>query len=106
MGLSKRQSGRLATLLAVMSKEEVPEPFLSDAVDQGLVSRLYSGALSLTDKGLDEKNRLCTLAGLNIRYLSEVGKNAHQRKVAASVCGGDHGARNEEGATGRPITVP
>lgn len=106
MGLSKRQSGRLATLLAVMSKEEVPEPYLSQAVDQGLVSRLYSGTLSLTDKGLDEKNRLCTLAGLNIRYLSEVGKNAQSRKVAAPVCGGDHGTENQERTKGSPITVP
>ena len=26
---------------------------------------------NITEKGLDEKNRLCTLAGLNIKYASE-----------------------------------
>ena len=71
MSLSKRQSSRLATLLAVMSDEWVPEHYRQEAASQGFISRLYNGSLVLTEKGLDEKNRLCTLAGLNIRYLSE-----------------------------------
>ena len=71
MALSKRQSSRLGALLAVMSKEDVPEPYLSEIIASGLVSRLYNGRLELTDYGLDEKNRLCTLAGLNIKYQSE-----------------------------------
>jgi len=29
------------------------------------------GNFKITQKGLDEKNRLCTLAGLNIKYQSE-----------------------------------
>ena len=76
MSLSKRQSKRLASLLAVMSEEDLPEPHFSEAVTEGFVARLYSGKISLTEKGLDEKNRLCTLAGLNIKYLSEVKSNA------------------------------
>ena len=31
----------------------------------------HSQNFKLTEKGLDEKNRLCTLAGLNIKYQSE-----------------------------------
>ena len=72
MALSKRQSARLAALLAVMSDEDIPEPYLSQVVSDGLVSRSYAGAIFLTEKGLDEKNRLCTLAGLNIKYVSEL----------------------------------
>ena len=29
------------------------------------------------EKGLDEKNRLCTLAGLNIKYKSEISNKVH-----------------------------
>jgi len=75
MALSKRQSSRLATLLAAMAGEEVPEPYFSLAASEGLISRLYSGSVSLTPKGLDEKNRLCTLAGLNIKYISELRRS-------------------------------
>jgi len=106
MSLSKRQSKRLATLLAVMSGEDVPEPHLSMAIQDGLIARLYQGNLSLTELGLDEKNRLCTLAGLNIKYLSEVNKNAKSREVASPVRGGDLGTKDSEGEKGRPITVP
>jgi len=53
-----------------MANEEVPEEYLKKVVDDGFVG-LESGRSYLTDKGIDEKNRLCTLAGLNIRYLSE-----------------------------------
>lgn len=91
MSLSKRQSRRLATLLAVMSGEDVPEPHLSMAIQDGLIARLYRGNLSLTERGLDEKNRLCTLAGLNIKYLSEVNRGAQSKgEVAPPVRGGDH----------------
>ena len=71
MSLSNRQSARLGTILAAMSSAPIPEPYLSEAIAEGLISRLYNGNIILTDKGLNEKNRLCTLAGLNIQYLSE-----------------------------------
>ena len=74
MALSKRQSNRLASLLAAMGGEEVPEPYLQECVADGLLARAYSGQLVLTERGLDEKNRLCTLAGLNIKYRSELNK--------------------------------
>ena len=77
------------------------------AIQDGLIARLYRGNLSLTERGLDEKNRLCTLAGLNIKYLSEVNKNVKSKgEVASSVCGGDHRAENEEGEKGSSSKVP
>ncbi len=84
MSLSKTQSRRLASLLAVMSEETLPEPHLSEVIEQGLVARLYRGNIVLTEKGLDEKNRLCTLAGLNIKYLSESKNNAKTGSEVAS----------------------
>jgi hypothetical protein len=76
MSLSNRQSARLGTLIAAMSRSPIPEPYLSESIAEGLISRLYNGNIILTDKGLDEKNRLCTLAGLNIKYLSELRSDA------------------------------
>ncbi len=101
MSLSKTQSKRLASLLAVMSGETLPEPHLSEAVELGLVAKLYRGNISLTEKGLDEKNRLCTLAGLNIKYLSESKNNATTgSKMASQICGGNTGTENQEGKAG------
>ena len=99
MALSKRQSNRLASLLAAMGGEEVPQPYQDDCVADGLLARAYNGRLMLTERGLDEKNRLCTLAGLNIKYRSEIEKNA-QAKTATSVRTGNHGSADEKGATG------
>ena len=96
MALSKRQSNRLASLLATMGGEEVPQPYLDECIADGLLARSYRGAVILTEKGLDEKNRLCTLAGLNIRYRSEIEKNATS-KGSAHVRARDHGSENEEG---------
>ena len=70
MALSNTQNARLGAILSVMANEEVPEEYLKKVVDDGFVG-LEAGRSYLTDKGIDEKNRLCTLAGLNIRYLSE-----------------------------------
>tara|TARA_R110000744_G_scaffold138706_8_gene249578 strand:+ start:2575 stop:2844 length:270 start_codon:yes stop_codon:yes gene_type:complete len=70
LSLSHNQSRRLATLLAVMGREEIPETAAFDAKKNGYI-RPFGEDFALTDKGLDEKNRLCTLAGLNIKYQSE-----------------------------------
>jgi len=66
MSLSKNQSRKLGTLLAIISNESLPSELLEQTIKDGFAvfndSRYF-----LTPKGLDEKNRLCTLAGLNIR---------------------------------------
>ena len=53
-----------------MFKEEVPNEILTDLIQGGYI-KLVDKSYELTDKGKDEKNRLCTLAGLNILYQSE-----------------------------------
>lgn len=70
MALSRTQNTRLSVILSVMAEERVPPSFLEPVMSLGFVD-VSDGSPFLTPKGLDEKNRLCTLAGLNIKYLSE-----------------------------------
>jgi hypothetical protein len=70
MGLSKSQSKKLGVLLAVISNESMPPELLEQAISDGLTA-FKDGKYLLTSSGIDEKNRLCTLAGLNIRLSSE-----------------------------------
>ena len=70
MSLSKTQNKRLGILLSVMFSEELTEEDIEEVIDQGLVEKVHDNFL-ITEAGLSEKNRLCTLAGLNIRYQSE-----------------------------------
>jgi len=70
MALSKKQNKRLGAILSVMFKEEVPDEALLEIVQLGFAEK-KDNIYAITDKGLDEKNRLCTLAGLNIKYSSE-----------------------------------
>ena len=70
MGLSKKQNKRLGAILSVMFKEETPTNHLAEVVTEGFVAK-EGEEFAITPKGLDEKNRLCTLAGLNILYASE-----------------------------------
>ena len=70
MALSKTQNKRLGGILTVMFKEKLPQDVEQQLVQEGFVEKNDS-IIQLTDKGLDEKNRLCTLAGLNIKYSSE-----------------------------------
>lgn len=74
MALSKTQNKRLGGILTVMFKEELPQEVEQELVQEGFVEKNDSN-IQLTDKGLDEKNRLCTLAGLNIKYSSERKKD-------------------------------
>ena len=71
MALSKTQSTRLGVILSVMAGDEVPDAYLERVVLDGFVATDDEYGCYLTEKGIDEKNRLCTLAGLNIKYLSE-----------------------------------
>lgn len=70
MPLSKTQCRRLGTILSVMFNEDTPKDLLNQVVFDGFVEE-NGEATAITAKGLDEKNRLCTLAGLNIKYKSE-----------------------------------
>ena len=73
MALSKKQNKRLGSILSVMFEEETPKDHLQEIVSDGFVFS-DGESFKLTEKGIDEKNRLCTLAGLNIRYSSEKRK--------------------------------
>ena len=70
MALSKKQNKRLGAILSVMFKEETPSGAIDEVLGLGFVEKTETG-YKITTKGLDEKNRLCTLAGLNIKYASE-----------------------------------
>ena len=73
MALSKTQNKRLGSILSVIFKEELPETALVQILKDGFIQKDGDDFI-LTDKGIDEKNRLCTLAGLNIKYQSERNK--------------------------------
>lgn len=70
MALSKTQTKRLGGILSVMFGDEMPSDLLNGLIQEGYVEIKGDKAV-LSEKGLDEKNRLCTLAGLNIMYQSE-----------------------------------
>lgn len=82
MALSNRQSKRLGAIISVVFEEELPKGVDAELTQDGFIestNKAIGYEYILTDKGLDEKNRLCTLAGLNIKYQSE--KNAIQTKT-------------------------
>lgn len=62
-GLSNVQNVRLGGLIAVLSGREPYDFILGGLLDEGYVKRT-DGGLNLTEKGIREKDRLTTLAGL------------------------------------------
>ena len=70
MALSKTQTKRLGGILTVMFGDDIPSDLLTSLITEGYI-KVEGQKYNLTEKGLDEKNRLCTLAGLNIMYSSE-----------------------------------
>lgn len=70
MALSKTQTKRLGGILTIMFGDDIPSELLTSLITEGYI-KVNGQNYDLTDKGLDEKNRLCTLAGLNIMYSSE-----------------------------------
>ncbi len=70
MGLSKTQTKRLGSILTIMFGEDIPSDLLTTLITDGYI-KVNGQNYDITEKGLDEKNRLCTLAGLNIMYSSE-----------------------------------
>ena len=75
MALSKTQNKRLGALLSIMFNDSVPSDVLNDLIKDEYLE-VVGDEFKLTEKGMDEKNRLCTLAGLNISYTSEKGKGS------------------------------
>ncbi len=75
MALSKTQNKRLGALLSVMFNDSIPSDLCTKLVKDGYL-KVVGNDFALTEKGLDEKNRLCTLAGLNIKYQSEEDKSS------------------------------
>ena len=73
MALSKTQNKRLGSILGVMFNDSLSEEILNSLTNEGYI-KLEDSKYVLTDKGLDEKQRLCTLSGLNIMYSSEKTK--------------------------------
>ena len=70
MALSKTQTRRLGGILSIMFGDSMPSEVLTELIKEGYVEIVEDKAL-LSQKGMDEKRRLCTLAGLNIAYSSE-----------------------------------
>ncbi len=79
MALSKTQTKRLGGILSVMFGDEMPSDLITDLIKAGWVEIKGDQAI-LTEQGLDEKNRLCTLAGLNIMYSSETKNKGELNK--------------------------
>ncbi len=65
-GLSNVQNIRLGGLIAVLSGREPYEFILGGLLQDGFVKRT-DGGLNLTEKGMREKDRLITLAGLMVQ---------------------------------------
>lgn len=70
MALSKTQQKRLGSILGFMFNQDMPSEVVTNLVKDGYVE-VDGESFKLTPKGLDEKNRLTTLAGLSIVYKSE-----------------------------------
>ena len=64
-GLSNVQNVRLGGLIAVLSGREPYDFILGSLVADGFVTST-EGGLNLTEKGMREKDRLATLAGLMV----------------------------------------
>ncbi len=63
--LSNKQNTRLGGLIAVLGDREPYDWILGGLVQEGFVERV-EGALRLTERGVKEKDRLATLAGLMV----------------------------------------
>ena len=60
MALSKTQNKRLGAILAVMTNDSVPNDAIEILVKEGFIQHKDNN-LSLTDKGIDEKNMISSI---------------------------------------------
>ena len=76
--LSKRQNVRFGGLIAVLGGREPYPTILNDLCDNGFVNRDDSGLFTLTEKGVNEKDRLAILAGLMVEkdYIEHRPRNS------------------------------
>tara|TARA_R100001460_G_scaffold60333_2_gene100354 strand:- start:4505 stop:4741 length:237 start_codon:yes stop_codon:yes gene_type:complete len=63
--LSNKQNTRFGGLVAVLSGREPYDYIMKDLTEQGFVGQSHNGVF-LTNKGMNEKDRLATLAGLMV----------------------------------------
>ena len=63
--LSNKQNTRFGGLVAVLSGREPYDYIMKDLREQGFVGTSHNGVF-LTEKGMNEKDRLATLAGLMV----------------------------------------
>lgn len=75
--LSNRQNIRLGGLIAVMGGRVPYDSILTGLVEDGLVEQDVDGSVTLTEKGVNEKDRLSILAGLMVErdYVAHRPKN-------------------------------
>lgn len=78
--LSNAQNSRLGGLIAVLGGREPYQWILSGLVSEGFVKRAGE-AYTLTEKGVREKDRLATLAGLMVEkdYARPLKRPDHHR---------------------------
>ena len=85
LALSNKQSKRLGAIISVVFEEQLPDDIDKELLNNGFIAptnKAVGYEYQLTDKGIDEKNRLATLAGLNIKYQSERRKDALRKEEA------------------------
>ena len=83
MALSNKQSKRLGAIISVVFEEDLPSGSENELISEGFITannKAIGYGYNITEKGLDEKNRLCTLAGLNIKYASERNNDIQTKK--------------------------
>ena len=82
LALSNKQSKRLGAIISVVFEEQLPDDIDKELLNNGFIretDKAIGYQYKLTDKGIDEKNRLATLAGLNIKYQSERKKDGKEK---------------------------
>ena len=84
MALSKTQTRKLGILLGIMFGEELDDIYIQEMIEGGYV-KLEGRDYKLTETGLSEKNRLCTLCGLNIKYQSEKKEKTLDAEIKKSL---------------------
>ena len=85
MALSNKQSKRLGAIISVVFEEQLPDDIDKELLNNGFIAptnKAVGYEYQLTDKGIDEKNRLATLAGLNIKYQSERKRDEVRKEEA------------------------
>ena len=84
MALSRTQTRKLGILLSIMFGDDLDDSYIQEMIEGGYV-KLEGRDYKLTETGLSEKNRLCTLCGLNIKYQSEKKEKTLDAEIKKSL---------------------